>query len=95
MKISFEYFRIQKRMLQTVRSEKVDEKNGVINLVFIFPRLWSLNYLKKYIFCNFLLTSARNLGLLKQFTYMCLEGLVTDFRKMYCLLCYDLLFLRY
>ena len=39
MKMNFEYFQIQKWILQTVRSEKVDEKNGVICLVFMFP-LW-------------------------------------------------------
>ena len=37
MKMNFEYFQIQKWILQTVRSEKVDEKNGVICLVSIFP----------------------------------------------------------
>ena len=36
MKINFEYFQIQKWILQTVRSEKVDEKNGVICLVSMF-----------------------------------------------------------
>ena len=37
MKMNFEYFQIQKWILQTVRSEKVDEKNGVICLVSMFP----------------------------------------------------------
>ena len=37
MKINFEYFQIQKSVLQTVRSEKLDEKNGVICLVSMFP----------------------------------------------------------
>ena len=37
MKMTFEYFQIQKWILQTVRPEKVDEKNGVICLVFMFP----------------------------------------------------------
>ena len=41
-----------------------------------FHRWWSLNCLKKCIFCNFALTSARNLCLLKQFIYMHLEDLV-------------------
>ena len=36
MKIDFEYFQIQKWILQTDR-KKVDEKNGVICLVFMFP----------------------------------------------------------
>ena len=30
MKMIFEYFQIQKWILQTVRSDNVDEKNGVI-----------------------------------------------------------------
>ena len=37
MEMNFEYFQIQKWMLQTVRAEKVDEKNGVICLVSKFP----------------------------------------------------------
>ena len=37
MKMKFEYFKIQELMLQTVRAEKVDEKNGVICLVSMFP----------------------------------------------------------
>ena len=35
--MNFEYFQIQKLVLQTVRSEKVDEKNGIICLVPMFP----------------------------------------------------------
>ena len=35
--MNFEYFQIQKLILQTVRSEKVDEKNWVICLVSMFP----------------------------------------------------------
>ena len=37
MKLTFDYFQIQKWMLLTVRAEKVDEKNEVICLVSIFP----------------------------------------------------------
>ena len=37
MKMNLEYFKIQKWMLQTVRAEKRDEKNGVICLVSMFP----------------------------------------------------------
>ena len=36
IKMNFEYFQIQKWILQNVRSEKLDEKNGVICLVFMF-----------------------------------------------------------
>ena len=37
MKMNFEYFQIEKLMLQTVRAEKVHEKNGIICLLSIFP----------------------------------------------------------
>ena len=37
MKINFDYFQKQKWMLKTVRSGKVDEKNGVICLASMFP----------------------------------------------------------
>ena len=37
MKMNFEYFQIQKWILQTVRSKKVDAKNGLICLVSMFP----------------------------------------------------------
>ena len=83
MKMNFEYFQIQKWILQTVRSEKVDEKNGVICLVSMFPS-WVMvcKLSKKVHFYNFVLTSARNLRLLQQFTYMHLKVLITLFQKM-------------
>ena len=37
MKVNFDYFQIQKWMLQAVRMEKVDEKNEVISLASMFP----------------------------------------------------------
>ena len=37
MKMNFDNFQIQKRMLQTVRAEKADEKNEVVCLVSMFP----------------------------------------------------------
>ena len=47
-------------MLQTVRAEKVDEEMGsVVWFISFLPELWSLNCPKKYIFCNYLLNSAR------------------------------------
>ena len=36
MKVNFDYFQIQKLMLQTVRADKVHEKNRVISLVSTF-----------------------------------------------------------
>ena len=85
-------------MLQTGRTEKVDEKNGVICLVSMFSSrvmVLRLDCLKKYVFKNFELTAARNFSLLKQFTYTYMKDLVTHFQKWYCLLCYDLLFRIY
>ena len=35
--MNFKYFQIQKWMLQTGRVEKVDEENGVICVVSMFP----------------------------------------------------------
>ena len=76
--MNFVYFQIQKWILQTARAEKVDEKNGVICLVFMFPSLvMVLKLSKKCIFYNFVLTSARNLSLLKQFTKTHLKGRYT------------------
>ena len=75
VKINFEYFQIQKRMLQ-----KNQIKNEVIQFSCSLPELWPLNCLRKYIFCTFVLTSARNL--LKQFTQIYLKGLVLHFQKM-------------
>ena len=37
MKMNFEIFQIQKWISQTVRAQKVDEKNGLICLVSLFP----------------------------------------------------------
>ena len=37
MKMNFDYFQIQKWILQTAKVEKVDEKNGFICLAFMFP----------------------------------------------------------
>ena len=64
--MNFEYFQIQKWMLQTLRAA-----NRVIYLVSMFS-LWVmvLKLYKKVYFCNFVLISAKNLSLLKQFTCM-------------------------
>ena len=66
-------------MLQTVRPEKVG--SSVYFSCFV-PKLWSLNCPKKLIFCNFVLTSAKDLNLLMQFICMYLKVLITLFRKM-------------
>ena len=47
-------------MLQADRAEKVDEKNGVICVVFMFPSwVMILKLLKKVHFFHFVLTSAK------------------------------------
>ena len=55
-----------------IQSRKVKLKNGVICLVYMVLKLS-----KKVHLCNFVLTSERNLGLLKQFTYMRLKVFIT------------------
>ena len=45
------------------------------------PELWCANYPKKDISDNFVQTSARNLTVLKQFTYVHLKVLITLFEK--------------
>ena len=58
--MNLKYFQIQKWMLQADRAEKVDEKNGVICVVFMFPSwVMILKLLKKVHFFNFVLTSAK------------------------------------
>ena len=71
-------------------------KKGVICLVSMFPS-WVvvLKLSKKVYFCNIVLTSARNLSLLEQFTCIYLKVSLYTFRKCYCLLCHDLLLWRY
>ena len=65
------------------RTQKLDEKNGVICLVFFFPSWVTFLKLPKIIhfFCKFVLTSARNLNLLKQFIYICLKNFIMLLRK--------------
>ena len=51
---NFEYFQIQKWILETVRSEKLDGKNGFICLVSMFPSwLMVLKLSKKVLFFQF------------------------------------------
>ena len=58
----FEYFQIQKWILQAVREEKSRWKKGVICLVSMFPSWVMVLKLSTNVhFCNFVLTPARNL----------------------------------
>ena len=92
-KINFDYFQIQKWMLQTVRAEKLDEKNGVIYLVCMFPfELWSLNFPKSAFFA--ILCWPQQI-LLKQFTYVHLKVLITLFQQMVWLIGVWATFMRY
>ena len=81
--MNFDYFQIQKWMLQTVRVEKVDEKMGsFVYFTCFLLELCSATCPKKGNFYTFMLTSARNLSLVKQFTYMHLKVVITLFLKM-------------
>ena len=96
MKMNFDYFQIQKWMLQTVRAEKVDEKNGVICLVSMFPS-WVMVFKlsKKGIFYNSVLTSAWHFLGSSSWTILQFETVEfqCSFYLFYCyhLLCIDLL----
>ena len=57
----------------------IDKKKSVTN--FFFPELWSLNCPKWCIFCKFVLTSAGNLNILKQFISIHLKDLIMLFQK--------------
>ena len=71
MKMNFEHFQIQKWMSQTVKAKKVSGKNGVIWVVSMFPaKIMVLKLSKKLHFLQFVLISARNLSILKQFKYI-------------------------
>ena len=60
LKMNLKYFQIQKWMLQPDRVEKVDEKNGVIWVFFMFPSwVMILKLSKKVHFFNFVLTLAK------------------------------------
>ena len=84
LKMNLKYFQIQKWMLQADRAEKVDEKNGVICVVFMFPSWVMILELSKKVhffqFCADL--SKKSLSMLKQFTYMHLKPFVMHFQKM-------------
>ena len=60
LEMNLKYFQIQKWMLQADRVEKVDEKNGVIWVVFMFPSwVMILKLSEKVHFSNFVLTLAK------------------------------------
>ena len=79
-------FNYKNKCCKQLEQKKVDGVNGVILVSMLLPELWSLNYPKKCIFCSFVLTSARNLSVFKQFTYMDLKVFITVFQKILCLI---------
>ena len=84
MKKNLSNFQIQKWISQTVWTQKVDEKNGVICLVSFFASWVMVLKLPKIVhFCKFVLSSARNLNPLKQFIYIHLKDLIRLFQKEY------------
>ena len=72
IKINLKYFQIQKWISRTFTLEKFS---------CFLPELCFLNCLKKY-FLWFVLTSVRNVSLLKKFIWKPLEGLFTHYQKM-------------
>ena len=81
MKMNFEYFQIQIWILKTVRSEKLDEENGVICPVSTFPSwVMVLKLSKKVLFVQFRPDSIKKCSL-QQFTYMHLKGVIMHFQK--------------
>ena len=71
-----------KNKYQTVRAQKVDETNGVIWLIsFFLSWVMALKLPKIVHFSIFVLTSARNLNILKQFISIHLKDLIMFFEK--------------
>ena len=60
----------------------MEKMESFVKFLCFLPKLWSVNCPKRCNFYNFVLTSARNLSLLEQFTYMHLKVLTTPFQKM-------------
>ena len=82
MKMNFVNFQIQKWISQIVRAQKADKKNGVICLISFFLSWVMVLKLHKIVhFLQFVLTSARNLDILKQFISIHQKDLIILFQK--------------
>ena len=83
MKMNFDYFQIQKWMLQTAGVEKVDGRNGVICLVLLFP-FWVMFFKlsKKVHFLQFCADFGKKPKSVKAIYRLHLKVLIT-FRKRY------------
>ena len=94
--MNFEYFQIQKLILQTIRLEKVDEKNGVICLVSKFPS-WVMDpkLSKKVDFWQFCADLSKKSKSIKEIYKNASEFLLHSFRKCYGLLGSEPPFMRY
>ena len=78
--MNFKYFQIQKWILQTCSTEKVDETNGLIYVVFMFVSWFIILKLsKKCIFPILCRPEPKNMYIKM---YMHLNGLVRCFQKM-------------
>ena len=91
MNMNFEYFQIQKWILETVIAEKVDEKNLFICLVSMFTSWLMVLKLSKKVkyflqFCADLSKKFKSIKEIYKYAFN-LKGFVTHFQKMYCLLC--------
>ena len=69
---------------QLDQKKSMKKMGSFVLFPYSLPELWSLNCLKKCIFCNFVLTSARNLSLWKQYTY----NIETENGIIYCVMTY-------
>ena len=82
MKLNFGNFQIQKWISQTIRAEKVDEKNWVICLISIFFSWVLVLKLPKIVhFCKFVLISAKSLNILKNSFLSICKTSSCSFRK--------------
>ena len=81
MKMNFEYLKFRNECYSYSGKSRWKKVGSFVLFTSSLSELWSLNCPKKCIFCNFVLTSARHLSILNQFTYMHLKGLVIQFQK--------------
>ena len=87
-----EFCLLSRKIWWAVESVAFDQNWGILHaridqrFPYFLPDLWFLNCPKKWIFCNFVLTSTRNLSVLKQYTYMDLKVFITVIQKMICLI---------
>ena len=85
MKTNFDIFQIQKRISQTVRSQKVDEKKGVICQVFFFSSWVMVLKLTKIVhFLQICADLSKKSKSIAAFIYIYLKDLIMLFQKIVC-----------